>query len=648
MKLLPLLILIITVNLFPQNKDSVNISKGLFHSDSLKKAFNDSLSVNDTTRKQVIIDTLHYYYQKPLCENDKFIDHKTIIRLNYRNTGDILKLNPFTFVRDYGSIGHPDEVMFYGTGYNSISYLQDGILFNNRLTNSLDVNFLQSESVDSIEIIPVPRGFLYGPYTNFSAVNLITQDFLSKKPYTRIKYYQGAYGEAFVDGNFNARILKRLNASFDISNKITGKRYINSAYSLWQANVKLKYFLSSKFNLLTSYSFVHSKVGLNGGVDIDSILASTSNIDSVMYDEILAPVKYPNRDENFKRHFFNIRLLGSFINNTNTSIDIYYKFFREDITNNDLTSPKVINKNKVYGFSLRQNYTRRFFHFNLNANYEYADLNFFNYPVQNSSVTRYVGMDRVFSLSAAASATLLDSNLTPSIFYKFSDESTDKYLNLKRNVYQGIGFDLNYNLLNFFRLYAGYSVFQTAVSSSSISNWQIGTYADFNFINLGVSLFSRDNFVYPQLVGSVEHENYLPNMTGIGGNLKLKFWEFDLDTKAAYYKQHGSSAYFVEFPKISGTSGLYYEDILFNSNLNLKTGFILRYTGKMRMPALYSTNQYIAPSLTVDFSLSGVIQNVAIVYFTWENLFNKQYYLIPYYPMPLRNLRFGIAWELFD
>ncbi|MBK6913937.1 MAG: hypothetical protein IPH11_09815 [Ignavibacteriales bacterium] len=42
------------------------------------------------------------------------------------------------------------------------------------------------------------------------------------------------------------------------------------------------------------------------------------------------------------------------------------------------------------------------------------------------------------------------------------------------------------------------------------------------------------------------------------------------------------------------------------------------------------------------------MQKVATVYFTWENLFDNDYFITPYYPMPNRNIRFGLSWELFN
>ncbi len=651
MKLLPLIILIIAGNLYSQNVNHFTTLKKSFIADSLSKSTNDTLSVKDSTLagKKIIYDSLKYYYQRPLYENDIFIDRDVINRVDYRYAGDILKLFPFTFIRDYGSIGHPVESMLYGVGNNAVTYLQDGLLLNNVLTNSLDLNLIQTGFIDSVEIIPSTRGFLYGTYNNPVAINFITKDFLSKVPFSRIKYYQGAYGEALVDGIFNARISNRFNASFDITNRRSGRRYINSAFSLWQANLKLKYFLSSKINLLANYDFVHSKTGLNGGVDVDSILASTSNIDSVMYNEILAPVNYPNRNENVKRHFFNLRALGSLGKNFFSEFNIYYKYFQSDITNSNYTSPKIINKNKVYGLSFNQIYTQNHFNINLIANYLNANLQNFIIPNSTELISPYFGTDRIFTLSAKVSASMLDSTLFPSIFYKYSNESTNKYLNLQRNTYYGAGFDLNYRLLKRIKLYIGYSVYQTAVSMDYVNDWQIGANAHFNPFDIGATIFNRKNFVYPFLVSGFNPRNYAPDLTGISANLKLRLWKFNLITRTAYYTGSKiSSSYFIELPKLKITSGLYYEGILFNSNLNLKAGFIMHYNDKMHMPVSYSPSQFIPSSLTVDFTLSGVIQKVAIVYFTFENLFNRRYYLIPYYPMPLRNIRFGLAWELFD
>lgn len=178
-----------------------------------------------------------------------------------------------SYTRDYGFIGQPNEIMLYGVGFDGISYLEDGVLRNNRLQNLLDLNNLQSESIDSIEVIPSPRGFLYGTINNPVSINFLTRDFISPQPYSRIKYYQGPSGEAMIDAIFNEKIYNKFNIFFDVTNRKydTTASYTNSSFSTWQAKTQLKYFLSNKINITGTYEFVHSNVGLNGGVNIDMI-----------------------------------------------------------------------------------------------------------------------------------------------------------------------------------------------------------------------------------------------------------------------------------------------------------------------------------------------------------------------------------------
>jgi hypothetical protein len=94
--------------------------------------------------------------------------------------------------------------------------------------------------------------------------------------------------------------------------------------------------------------------------------------------------------------------------------------------------------------------------------------------------------------------------------------------------------------------------------------------------------------------------------------------------------------------------------MFFNDNLDLKAGFKFYYTGEFS--AGYHTFEGgniqseggVDPTNKLDFNLAGEIQKVAIFYFQWENLFGNEYYITPYYPMPERNIKFGIAWELFN
>ncbi|MBK7629265.1 MAG: TonB-dependent receptor plug domain-containing protein [Ignavibacteriales bacterium] len=76
------------------------------------------------------------------------------MKQEYQYSGDYLRAYPFNFIKDLGFTGQPNETFIYGVGNNAISYLMDGIFYNDRYSNSLNLNLIQSEDVDPIEIIP--------------------------------------------------------------------------------------------------------------------------------------------------------------------------------------------------------------------------------------------------------------------------------------------------------------------------------------------------------------------------------------------------------------------------------------------------------------------------------------------------------------
>ena len=513
---------------------------------------------------------------------------------------------------------------------------------NNRFPNQFDLNEIQTESIDSIEIIPSPRGFLYGGFNNSASVNFISRNIYMNKPYSKIKYYQGANGEAMVDFLFSDNFYKRINLSLDVTNRKLDSVFTNTGYSDWQVSLNLKYFISDNVNLIASYNFVHSEIGLSGGVNYDSLVNSGSNINSALYNYSLAPVNTPYKHLSLKRHFFNLRLLSSYSANSSTDINIYYEYNLNNSTDPaDTLNLQNENKNNTFGISARQDLKESIFNLSLNGIYESTGYNnqFINYNIVSGPSFR----DKVLSLSSILSTSIFDSTLTPSAFIKYSDRSlTDNFQTNAIN-YGGYGFDLSYSPINKLKFYLGYSIYQTEISKNYVNNFEAAAQYTLENLFLKLDYFKRNNFInnnYP----FISNYNYVANLQGLGVNLNYNIWKIYFESTASFYRQQNSSSLLYEFPQTSFTLGFFYRDILFDSNLNLKTGFIVYNNGE----SIEQTNTKIPTSLKIDYTLSGEIRKVAMVYFTWENLLNSQYYIIPYYPMPGRNIRFGISWELFN
>ncbi|MBE0571639.1 MAG: TonB-dependent receptor plug domain-containing protein [Ignavibacteriaceae bacterium] len=613
---------------------------------------NDTTAVLDTlVTTAVKADTLAPIQGMPLTDVSTIISKRTFLFDQYRYTGDLLSSFNLNFTKDFGFVGYPNETFIYGVGSSGISYLQDGVFWNNRFTNSLDLNLIQSENIDSIEIVPSPRGFLYGPYNNPVTVNFITRDFIPPQPYARIRYYEGPDGEAMIDGKFSAMVAKRWNYSFQLTNRPKDETYENTNLSLWQFNTKLKYFLSNSINLQAYYYYVDKQQGLNGGVDYDSLTRSSEDPTADFYDPIAAPVFSPNQKLNILHHNVGLRTLAKPFDDSQLDLSIYYRYGLDELSDEqDSISISRDVKEKVFGGQI--NYYQRInsvslqllssYESNTNMNKKLKIQNGFTFDENNENLT----ID-IFNIGGLFTLFLLDDNFQASAFYRYNSLTTGDY-NLGRS---GIGIDLNYRLLNKLKFYLGTSSYEN-YNSQDAGSFEAG--AMFNYYNLLVDLkyFDSDyNLYMPEIFyGPVPLEVIQTNKSqGLGLLLNYKIWLLLLETNTSYYFRYSRS-----IPEWQFNGGLYINDMFFNDNLDLKAGFRFYYTGE------FSGGYYlfedgdirskgsVEPTNKLDFNLAGEIKNVFIFYFQWENLFGNQYYITPYFPMPERNIKFGLAWELFN
>jgi hypothetical protein len=155
-------------------------------------------------------------------------------------------------------------------------------------------------------------------------------------------------------------------------------------------------------------------------------------------------------------------------------------------------------------------------------------------------------------------------------------------------------------------------------------------------------------------------------LSGFSLTGELNYWIINFEYNGTYYFQ--GNALEKLNPDYFVFAGLYYKDILFNRNLNLKTGlnfylfgprYFYDYDFEKSIPFQtiipIGTNTFTISNqaktkanLKVDFFLSARIQESAVFFFIFENLLDEKYFIVPYYPAPARGLRFGVSWEFLD
>lgn len=632
-----------------QSIDSIKVRSDEFTDSSF--AITDSLLLNDSLLTRIKPDSIAPIYSTILTDKSFVLSNDDLSHNDYKYTGDFLRLFPVDFIKDLGFSGQQNETFLYGVGNNSISYLMDGVSVNDRYSNSLNLNLIQSEDIDSIEIVPLPRGFLYGAYSNPVSVNFITNDFITKQPYTRIRFYQGANRDMMFDGSFNAKVMNRLIASFDITNRILDETYDATEYSIWQGKFKLKYLLSNDVNIIASYNINDYKSGYSGGVDVDSIRASGRVVDDVMYSSLEnPPMFYPNGRLNTLTHLPRLRVLATPTNWLKTDASVYYLYNENELVIDD----KNYSESKTFGASFKNYVDWSLFKFQLNADYEKSktNLNDFILLPGDTSYYNYINEidENIISVSGVISAYLNDSTFIPSFFIKTSDIKQSSQI-ISQDYYDknstGLGVDILLNLKSNLSFYLGASLWNNGfLYSDDYTFLELGAKFSADFLNVNVKYFINDFGYYSYSGGMFFNSYQFGNMKGLGINLAANYWKFILESNSTYYSPKSNTLNGV--PNFQTQTGLYFKDILFNNNLDLKTGFVFYYTGKNNVFTYENGLVEVPASNKLDFTLVGEIQKTAIVYFTWQNLLGNNYYITPYYPMPGRSIRFGVAWEMFN
>jgi hypothetical protein len=517
------------------------------------------------------------------------------------------------------------------------------------------------------------------------SVNFISRQPESRKPYSRIKYYQAPNSEGMIDGIFSLTPFKRINAFFEITNQNTYPYYVNTDHSNWMGSVRLHYLLSNNINIIASYKHIKTITQLFGGIDADSIRRgySFSQFESILYDKFRSPVRFTNRYQKVSGHNFSLRMLGNFIEHSPTDISFYYQTNLTEFRQNESSfifqnNASIIfddNESRTIGSSLRQDFNVDFIKLTSITNFERSK---FITPLLSQETNK-----TLFSTATIASFSMMDKAFMPSLFARYLNYSNDNFL--------GFGADAKISLDQFFNFYVGFSSFEKPrtiweerfvlptiqSAKQKITSFELSANFKNTFVNASISYFNEStvNSLLPALLkeGNVQNDKIIYaavndlKLQGINLKLDLSFGKILFSSNTSYYFS-SDNRHNYNLHQFSLYGGIYYVDTLFNKNLHLKSGFNYFSIGERDFTTIdfeknISTNflydpsaqkvsvissSPISTSFQIDFFLAGKIQNSATVYFVFENLFNAKYFIVPYYPKQARGIRFGVAWEFLD
>ncbi len=615
--------------------------------------------------------------------NSKCINKFYLDRSNFFSPVQMINYETNSFLIDMGLPSNFYELSLLQSGNRSNSYFINDYQLNEPLTNLIDLRDLRFDEFNSIEIIFPTRSFLLSRNNDENAIVFNEWSRYSSIPLSKIKYIEAPYDNLFFDGLFNVNLTRKFNFEFGVTKHNALGRFLNSEKDLWAGKLKLTHYFSNQINLNFVYRYSKSLVRFNEGINIfNPFLAQGESIDNVIYDNQRALVINDDAYYKWTNHSVNFNSLMKLGDISLSNFNVYFLQSLREFRDNEHKSDSIRvfdnHWSKVLGFSLKENVALFFNKIELKANYE-------RIIIESPSYFRKV-VDDLFSVYGFY---LIDfSNfIKPSFYIKLNKiKGTNKNLT-------SYGSDINFNLNQKVNLVFGASKFQKIFSyderfyySFSLEDFVSRIFLSFGRIKFSYSNFNlssevyyrkEDNPVTHNKFYSIEQSNsifYYPYKNfeayGFKSDLSLNIWKLntrfcfsysDNQIELSGFKYHKSI-----YPRYQGNFELFYRDQLFKSSLDLLAGFRIKFfssfSGRNFSPSkltfvdvrtykdsLVNFGTIVIPSnFTIDLIASGQVKESAIVYLSIENLLNRKFYLIPYYPTNDIQFRFGINWEFYD
>ncbi len=620
--LFPLILFLLSQNLFSQNK------------------------LSDTTRR-VPFDTNKIKEQTRLSHTSDVFSYDSLYIWNDdRNLSEIMDERPGYFVFNFG-LGQRNDINYNGRYSRETGIFRDGIQINDNFYQSFDIQNISVNEIDRIEEVSDVSSFFYGINSFSKSINVVTKDIFQPKPFSQLRFSQDRFGALFADVIFSQPFSRKGNVQLGITNQSGDGRYENSAYNIWRGRGRINLFFSPKLNAKLNFYLDNYDRDLNDG------LVYSSN-ENNLTDPNNATVVSPAVNENLKNYFYDLTLTGRFFKNKNslTKLMLYSNnslrhLFNPDTLNTSNNYPPGYTHSVLYGLDASQNISvihgKKFSSDILLGGNIYINLfdgNLFSQFQDNQYSLRLkydLSYKDLFISGLVRNDYIYDKN--------YLNAGLESKFNIIDN--RDIGFQLNGGLNQ-----TKYLLY----NSAKMSLYNVKAIYDLitKFYEVG------GTFRYKDL--SLSGELYEINYGGVygthyGANTNISFISQYADVSVSYNYSNE-----LMFPSNYVKSDIAYKNILFRGKLKLKTGFNIKYYNEKYITNQYQTwyswqytnnsfpqqNQFIA-----DFYVGARIGR-ANINLTVANIFNSLVYNAYLFPLDDRGgflnsiSRFTIVWDFIN
>jgi outer membrane cobalamin receptor len=605
-------------------------------------------------------------------------DSESLFR-EYTSMDEIVIDRAGVFYRDLGSLGQHSSLVIQGADSRSIAYLHNGILLNEPLTGTYNSHWFQVGQMERLEFVTGPRAFLYGINSTGGVINIVDRSYKAIRPRTQIRYSESAYEQTIFDGTFSQNLTRNVNLTGGVQRLVTDGRYQNGNNDGWGARISARWDLTNRWNLVFSENYTRTQLGLFGGIDYKEANSA------LLFDRRQTQVVSSDAYEKVTRHDLQFTIAATpFDDSSQVSaltayVTTHFRELRDENNRSGADAFYIFDDYhlRTRGVKLTQNLPLEMFSLN------------FGGELQSRQIVNAPGIGYRSDVATNAYGKL---EVEPLGHIRLAGYA--RFDRLHDRTAFSFGTDASVFALDWIEFYGGYSqssrfpTFQelywrrgnisgptAAFKNERHHVFEAGTrMGAWGVLKVDLRYFRRTIFdpiavlsdtVYSPFVGIqfVNQDRHINE--GISASAELRYWLIQADgtvnflTRRAPGQVQTMSGPGIQRsnlqPEWWASGGVYLRGWFFDDNLDLKLGIRGRVWGEQQGMEFNPEAMMFAPSslpslgiaTSADVLLIGKIGR-AHVHFIWQNLFDNNYVVVPFYPITDRAVRFGITWEILD
>lgn len=635
----------------------------------------------DTTASDIVIieqDTIPPH--KPLQQhgkitflpisNIKTISKKELNFINYTSLLDIIYNQAEAYPLSTGIFGNINHFTIFGSMPDDIEFASNGVSFSIISPKFYNPSEFPVEFIENIEFLYGSKAVIFSKNSS-SFINLQSIIHNTAIPFTRLWFCESDGRLMSADIIYAQNFFKNWNFSFGVRREGADNRFESTNFDSWNFRALIRWNISEYSNISLSENFSNHKISLNGGIDKIKSVDNLGNQN--IYNEIWAKSFYQNVSEQNLRHDVILTYSNILANDSSAcfSSNLYFSYNKNILNRSDeifLNENDSLFKSEFIGtlIGLKVKYEHLAFKNYSQVtglSFDYLENRNWNELTQNQILTtaNYHGELTIFEkliLSGGVKVTFFQNKP----YFAFG--SMIKY-QIGKSIHTGI--DISYsekidlfetNISKANSLILAFLKFSNTIGNINLDAFYKKIYEQplYKLLknNLGkpvhFDIIGKDDIIKYGLNFSID-KNIEINKELFDIGLIFNYINVNFDNQLNFYRNpHTKELVLPLYRGIITVAGNFLSG---RSSVNLGFNYLLftehtpLYLLQPERIYLYSSDQQEFEPALFGIFLTAKLGN-AFVRIKYENILNRNYYLISIYPERGTHLQFSLSWSFFN